>query len=62
MRDPESALGQLRVGGHGGRRAQRPARGRDHIGEILPVQAQHGRAAIRHEREQQAAERVSQAR
>ena len=49
VRDPEAALGQRRVRGHRGGRAECRAGCGEHIGEVLPVQAQDGRTALGHE-------------
>ena len=62
MRDPEAGLGQRRVRGDGGGRAERRAGPGEHVREVLPVQAQDGRTAVGHQAAEQAPERVSQIR
>ncbi len=59
VRHPETALGQRRVRGHRDGRAEHRAHFGDDIGEVLPVQAQDGRTAIRHQTGEQAPERVN---
>ena len=62
VHDPETTLGQRRIRGYRGRRAERRAHRGERIGKVLPVQAQGGRTAFRHQIGKQEPERVSQVR
>ena len=62
MHDPEAALVQRRIGGHRIRRAERRAHRGECIGNVLPVQAQDRRTALRHQVGKQVPKRVSQLR
>jgi hypothetical protein len=59
VRDPETALGQARIRGYRGGRAERRAGFGEHVGEVLAVQAQDGRAALGYQAGEQAPEQVS---